>query len=242
MEALETHVHRQIEHSREFFWHRLRWEAVRGQLPVGEEFELVDVGAGAGLLGDFLGRDLPRARYRFVEPLPSLETYLEGRFGETANLRHESAFEDARYVALLDVLEHQQSDADFMRELAAKMRSGAILILTVPALQGLWSEWDVSLGHYRRYNRRGLRACAESAGLVTREVSYLFPEMIPAALLRRLRNPASEQGGGESNRAAEFPDLPGWLNQLLYALGRPSLRLRRFVPLGTSVLAVLEKP
>jgi hypothetical protein len=241
MEALEGHLQRQIEHSRRFFWHRLRWRLVREHLPSAEPFELIDVGAGAGLLGDFLARDMPLARYRFVEPLRSLETYLEDRFGPDANAGHDARFNGARFVCLFDVLEHQAADEEFLSDLAAKMNPGATLLLTVPALMGLWSEWDVSLGHYRRYDLHNLRACGERSGLIVREVSYLFPELIPAALVRRLRNPAKHQEEGPG-ASAEFPDLPRWLNGLLYLLGRPSVRLRRFAPFGSSAFALLKKP
>lgn len=43
-EELEAHLRRQVEHSQRFFWHRLRWNVVRGFLPNDEKFELVDVG------------------------------------------------------------------------------------------------------------------------------------------------------------------------------------------------------
>jgi len=68
-EALEAHLRRQIEHSSRFFWHRLRWRVVRSYLPEGRSFELVDVGAGAGLVGAYLARDRPLGTYRFVEPI-----------------------------------------------------------------------------------------------------------------------------------------------------------------------------
>ena len=35
--------------------------------------------------------------------------------------------------------------------------SGGILIINVPAFMSLWSEWDLSLGHFRRYSRATLR-------------------------------------------------------------------------------------
>ena len=60
------------------------------------------------------------------------------------------------FVTLLDVLEHQEDDAQFIGGLVAKMEPGSVLLLTVPALPKLWSPWDEALGHYRRYTRSSL--------------------------------------------------------------------------------------
>ena len=237
MDPLEAHLQRQIEHSREFFWHRVRWKAVARELPEGP-FELTDVGAGIGLLGDLLARDFPQATYRFVEPIESLERGLEQRFGAEANAHDVDGYRGSRYVTLLDVLEHQADDRAFLAELVAKMDPGATLIVTVPALQRLWSQWDVALGHHRRYDKRALAATFEGTRLRVRELSYLFPEMLAPAWVRRRRSNGADDeldAGG-----AEFPDLPQSVNELLYAVGSASERLRRVWPAGTSLLAVAQ--
>ena len=164
-EALEVHLRRQIEHSRRFFWHRLRWRAVSGFLPNLAPFELVDVGAGAGLLGDYLHRDRPQATYRFVEPIDSLRQLLRERHGEDADLGDQKGYGSAAFVTLLDVLEHQQDDKAFLTELVKKMAPGTTLLLTVPALQSLWSPWDQALGHFRRYDTGSLLACTSDLPL-----------------------------------------------------------------------------
>jgi hypothetical protein len=85
------------------------------------------------------------------------------------------------FVTLLDVLEHQADDRAFLSELLDKMEPEAALIVTVPALMGLWSEWDVALGHRRRYDKASFRRCVTGLPVEVRELSYLFPEMIPWA-------------------------------------------------------------
>ena len=226
-----------MENSREFFWNRLRWRLVVSQLPE-RGGEVVDVGAGTGFLGDYLREKRPDLRYRFVEPLPSLEESLTDRFGADANAR-ERIFEGASVVTLLDVLEHQEDGHAFLAELAAKMPVGSKLLLTVPAMPWLWSEWDSALGHYRRYTKRSLHGAVRGLPFEAREVSYLFPEMIPPGLLRRWRGKAVNAAD------AEFPALPGWLNDILYGVGSASLAARRLWPAGTSVFASLiriERP
>lgn len=239
MDALEAHLQRQIDHSRDFFWHRVRWEAVARQFD-RDEFTLTDVGAGIGLVGEFLAEDYPAVTYRFVEPLGSLVAELEQRFGTDANANRAASYADSRFVTLLDVLEHIEDDSGFLRDLSEKMASGATLIMTVPALQPLWSSWDVALGHYRRYDRRMIRELFAPLRFDLIEVSYLFPEMLPAAAVRHLtRRPRAD--GGADSEAAEFPDLPAWQNEVLYKLGRVSLRARRIWPAGTSLLVIARR-
>jgi hypothetical protein len=237
MSTLEAHLRRQIEHSRDFFWHRLRWRAVASHLPHSEPFQLLDVGAGAGLLGVFLTRDFPLATYRFLEPIDSLQRQLESNYGVAANAAGLSSHASIQYVALLDVLEHQADDRRFLDELLGKMARGSTLIVTVPAMMGLWSGWDVALGHHRRYDRTSFRRAIDGLPVQVIELSYLFPEMIPLAILRKWLR----KGNGETTDEAAFPDLPLAVNDGLYALGSVSLGLRRYVPAGSSLLAVLRK-
>lgn len=239
MNSLESHLLRQIEHSRKFFWHRLRWRAVKFHLPSAGPFELLDVGAGAGLLGEYLRRDLPGGSYRFVEPIASLQRHLEATYGADSNLGARRSYEGVQYLTLLDVLEHQADDRTFLLDLVEKMQPGATLIMTVPAFMGLWSRWDVALGHFRRYNKRSLMKCLEGLPVDVVEISYLFPEMLPLALVRsQLGRCRKSKRNADSS---EFPDLPHRINDVLYALGTISMRLRRLWPVGTSLMAVLRR-
>ena len=158
------------------------------------------------------------------------------RFGAERNLRAAATFDGMRFVLLLDVLEHQQDDRSFLRELVEKMQHGATLIITVPALQSLWSEWDAVLGHFRRYDRASLRAVLADCPVRIRELSFLFPELVPAGMLRRvLPRGAAGKGSGE------FPLLPAAVNELLYWIGRCSMPVARWLPFGTSLYMRIEK-
>jgi len=238
MEALEQHLNRQMERSRNFFWNRVRWELISSKLPSGPA-ELVDVGAGPGFLGDFLRERHPQIQYRYIEPIEGLENQLAERFGADAN-RRDADFGDASYVTLMDVLEHQEHDREFMADLAAKMAPGSTLLLTVPAMPSLWSQWDAMLGHYRRYTKTMFRETVAPLPFELVEVNYLFPELLPLGWVRRARM-RGQNGTEEAGADAEFPDLSRPLNETLYRVGSATKAMRRVWPAGTSLFATLRR-
>jgi hypothetical protein len=235
MSRLEAHLEDQADGGEHFFWHRLRWKLVAEQLPADRPFELLDVGAGAGVLGELLARDRPLGRYHFVEPIPALESRLERRFGAGRNLKGDGPCPSIDFVTLLDVLEHQDDDRTFLTTLLGRFAPGTTMVITVPASMRLWSAWDEALGHRRRYDRDSLQAVLGGLPFAVSEVSYLFPELVPPALWRAWR---SRRQLGSSDESGEFPQLPRVLDNGLYAVGRLSSRARRRSPFGSSLLAV----
>lgn len=68
-------------------------------------------------------------------------------------------------VFLMDVLEHQEDDAALLKYLHDKVsRKNGYLILTVPAHRFLYSGFDRSVGHFRRYDRKTLTSLLEKNG------------------------------------------------------------------------------
>jgi SAM-dependent methyltransferase len=234
MKPLERHLVEQYELPPDYFWHDVRGRAVQRFLPPGP-ITLLDVGAGTGRLGAQLACTRPEVSYRFIEPIEVLEAHLEAEFGAAANAAFDAVI-DADVVTLLDVIEHQPDDVTFLSSLASRSAPNTRFVITVPASMRLWSAWDVELGHYRRYTRATLAATMRRAGLDVSELSYLFPELWPVAIARRARHPATSADLAAAS--PEFRALPPSVNAALRGVGRITLPVRRFVPFGTSVLAV----
>ena len=235
-EELEAHLRGQIDSSETFFWHRLRWRVVREYLPQDRQFQLIDVGAGAGIVGAYLQQDFPLATYRYVEPIDSLRHHLISRFGSPSDASGDLDYRAAQYVCLLDVLEHQDDDRRFIRQVVTRMAPGSTLLVTVPALPRLWSGWDRALGHERRYDRQSLAACIDGLPLDVQELSFLFPELVPLAFLRRhLRPPDGQPDAASATVYAGFPALPRRVNGMLYRVGSLLLALRTKWRTGTSL-------
>jgi SAM-dependent methyltransferase len=144
-------------------------------------------------------------------------------------------------VLMLDVLEHLENDTAALHSLRHLLKPGAHAILTVPALQSLWSVHDVINRHYRRYDKTGLRRLLEDSGFTVRDLRYFFFWPLGLMYLRKLLFGTQQRPG--KSYTVTVPATP--VNRLLIGLSRLEQRLMRFGlrwPLGSSLLAVVEKP
>lgn len=133
-------------------------------------------------------------------------------------------------VLLLDVIEHIEHPADFLASVFQALPALGAIIITVPARQELWSNYDEHYRHFLRYDIRRLREVARSSHLSIDSWSYFFHALyVPAWILKRIG----------LNRATAFvaPATP-WLHRLL---GRAFWLESRLLPKsvwGTSLLCV----
>lgn len=146
------------------------------------------------------------------------------------------------YVTALDVLEHVPDDALVVRGFHRLLRTGGVALVTVPASMALWSDWDVSLHHYRRYGRAQLLALFPEAQWEIVHVNYTNVPVFPVVwLIRRWRAlfPV-KSGSGAAQRSEDHVPSP-WLNGLLRAsFVRPAFWCIPF-PFGVSLLLVARK-
>ena len=145
----------------------------------------------------------------------------------------------AAVVTLLDVLEHLDDDEAALREMVRLVRPGGLVVITVPALRWLWSDWDVALHHRRRYHRADLLRLVRRSGAEVLHCSYVNTfALLPIALVRgwrRLRPPAP----GAPRAEDRIPPPP--VNRLLYqSFVRPACWSWFRPPAGVSLLAVLR--
>jgi len=141
-------------------------------------------------------------------------------------------------VLALDIIEHVPDDLQALRELYRILRPGGSLLVTVPALQMLWSAHDVINGHYRRYTLGELRNRVETAGFEVVTATYfntlLFPIIAALRWLWRLC---------PKRTASDFAEVPRLLNALLtevFSLEKPFVG-RIKLPFGVSALCFVQK-
>jgi hypothetical protein len=150
-------------------------------------------------------------------------------------------------VLMLDVIEHVEDDSNFVRDIVkGSLSESGWMLVSVPAFQGLFSEHDTQLKHFRRYSPRQCRLLLESSGLIVEAEGGLFHSLLVPrifrTLLERVHKPrATPDGLGEWSQG---PALTRVLTSGLNLEGRVSLRLsrqRRLVVPGLSYWAFCWK-
>lgn len=131
-------------------------------------------------------------------------------------------------ACLFDVLEHVEEDVPALGALAEISER---LLLTVPALPGLWSEHDERHHHHRRYTRPGLRNVIEQGGWKVERIGYFNSFLLPAAIAQRAVSRHYE--------ADKTPPAP--LNALLTKIFGFERHLLGKLPIGLSLFAVARR-
>ncbi len=72
----------------------------------------------------------------------------------------------------IDVLEHIEEDEKILSQFFEKLNPGGLLFLYVPARMELYSEFDKSIGHFRRYNKEELKLKVQKAGFTIDRTQY----------------------------------------------------------------------
>lgn len=90
-------------------------------------------------------------------------------------------------VLLLDVLEHIEQPIAFIEAIFRALPVLHSLIVTVPARQELWSNYDEHYRHFLRYDVTELRKLALRSRLSIKSYSYFFHALyVPALLMKKL--------------------------------------------------------
>lgn len=151
--------------------------------------DVLEVGAGSGSNTTFFEKAKVRS-WTALEPDEMLAariqfpTSLNGRslVGTIATLPSDSMFDSIVYI---DVLEHIEDDAAELQRALARLRVGGVLVVLSPAHPFLFTPFDSSIGHYRRYTRTTLQQAAP-LGMSTEKLVYLDSVGMAASLVNRL--------------------------------------------------------
>lgn len=119
---------------------------------------------------------------------------VNGYFGDHCDAYKES-FDSVVYV---NVLEHVQHDGIELEHVWKTLKPGGYVLILVPALNWLYSEFDHKLGHYRRYEKNGLESLLADKKFRVEKANYLdMAGVMPWFLMMRMLN-RSLSGGNVS--------------------------------------------
>jgi len=75
-------------------------------------------------------------------------------------------------IIYFDVLEHIKNDIKEVSIASKKVKKNKYLIFNVPAYQSLYSDFDKSVGHYKRYNKKDFLKISKKTGLKIEKLIY----------------------------------------------------------------------
>lgn len=144
-------------------------------------------------------------------------------------------------VTALDVIEHIENDVEILKEFKNIIKSGGILILTVPAYQFLFSPY-ADAQHKRRYTKTTLLKCVEEAGFKIETIHYFNSLLFPLMLIERLH----ERFFVKKRESFEivFNKLPQTINTLfsiIFNIERLIIKLGLKFPFGGSIICICKK-
>jgi SAM-dependent methyltransferase len=139
---------------------------------------VVEAGAGIGTVAEYLLDGTNLAELVLVEPAENNFPLLQARFATNPRVRVVHGYlqdlpaASADSVVAVNVLEHIEDDADFLRAAHRVLVPGGTLLLYVPALGPLYGTLDAAFDHRRRYTKRSLAPRLERAGFSTVRLCY----------------------------------------------------------------------
>ena len=135
---------------------------IKKALKITEGTIVLDFGAGTGQLAE-LWRDNYSINPTCLEIDPMLvEILIKKKFKVFQKI--EQIQEKFAFVYTSNVLEHIEDDLATLIDIKNIMSVNGRLVIYVPALKFLFSNFDVSVGHYRRYSKKELIEKVTDAG------------------------------------------------------------------------------
>lgn len=196
---------------------------------------VAEVGAGIGSVSELLLQK-PIGHLSAFEPSANMYPRLAERLrGESRATTVNGFFgagqagEGFHSVAYINVLEHIEDERAELAHALAALRPGGHLLVFVPALAWLYSDFDRRVGHFRRYTKPQLERIVTQAGFDLVGARYfdmagIAPWYVNFVLLRR------PMGGGSVSLYDRLVVPP---MRLIESIAKP--------PLGKNVLLIARK-
>jgi SAM-dependent methyltransferase len=145
-----------------------RWILAKFRPYLGET--IAEVGAGIGSVSRLLLEMSPQRLFAF-EPSSNMFPHLSEELRHADQAVAINDFFRSDYVpsgvdsvVYINVLEHIEQDRSELENARQSLRPGGHLLVFVPALRWLYSDFDRHVGHFRRYTRKGLAQLAADVG------------------------------------------------------------------------------
>lgn len=178
------------------YWTLARNKIIADTLRRGGQMSgILEVGCGRGIVCGYLrsrGFSVKGVELSTVEIPSEYQDIVES--GKDVFDLEATVCDTVRTILLLDVIEHIEKPQAFLISLRNHFPKLENFLITVPARQEIFSNYDIFNGHFRRYHIQTLLYETDKFPGATTKVCYMFHALYaPARLLKVLRKNRSEQ-------------------------------------------------
>ncbi len=155
------------------FWTLARNDAIMRILKIQRCTVVTDMGCGSGIFTKTLlqqGHTVISADYE--KDAVAYTKKINPKTYQVDLTKKITLKQQADIYILGDVIEHIHDDHLAIKNLSAFMKEGAIVFISVPALQFFWTKNDAVRDHFRRYSKKSLRSLLEDHGFEIKEMCY----------------------------------------------------------------------
>ena len=145
-------------------------------------------------------------------------------------------------VGIFDVLEHLENPQVVLSEIRRVLKPGGFIITTVPANPWLFSDYDISIGHFRRYSRKSLLDELSETGFKCHQINFMFLIFVfPAFILRTVPYKLGRvrEYSSVSNSSKYLDSILRILDPVLKFLLKVESRFK--LPVGLSLISISTK-
>lgn len=195
--------------------------------------KILEIGSGIGNFTEMLAKNhdvtATDINKGYLEILKSNIRNVDSGFGDLE--KDKFFFKNKKFDSIIafNVLEHIGNDKDAIGNAYKLLKKGGKFIVIVPAHMFLFSDFDKSLGHFRRYTIDDFVKKAKSSGFVIKEVKYI--------------NWAGAVGWFLFMKILKKQELPSREVGVFNLIGPVLLQIEKFIrpAFGLSVYCVAEK-
>jgi SAM-dependent methyltransferase len=218
------------------WWFKARTNILKSQIQKYNKniINFLDVGCGSGFFMSKM-KDSSLNVYG-VEPYEYKNIKNKNILKGTAeDLPHDDNFFDV--VTILDVIEHIQDPKIAIDEIHRVLKKDGTCLITVPALNWIYSKHDKENGHIKRYSTQDLIDLIDEDKFEILKCSYfntlLFPIEAPIRLCEKVLN-RKIANDGATNKT---------LNNILYKTFNleTKILLKNNLPIGLSAFIIIKK-
>ena len=152
---------------------------------------IADVGSGDAFVATKLSKKFPNSVVAAVDinyDEQFINENTKGNLSFASDINQLNDKTSIDNVLLMDVLEHIQKPGEILQTIKGleTVSSSTQFFITVPAFQFLFSQHDIFLKHFRRYNRKQLIQLLKQEGFEIKQSGFFFFSLLLPRIFQKL--------------------------------------------------------